>query len=270
MTHSKFRRHFAYLDSAPGQIHYWTVGTGANLLLLHQSGNSSEEYAAIAPYLADGFRIIAVDLPGHGRSYDPETEPRVEDYAAAVRLVLDKLDIEKTHIVGHHGGGLTAMALLAAQPDRFDKTILSGVDEEYSSEEKQAFIMRIESTDTTVRADADFVAGAWSRYQNMLSDGAGPSLALKPFIAFLDARLRPFRGIMTNLKWDRKEAIAKLRGPILMVTGEKDCYVVKQERLLSSIPDSENLLLPGGGTFMFYDHAEKCADMVRIYLTPKR
>jgi len=259
-------RRFHYQDSEHGQIHYWTAGSGPNLLLLHQSGNSSEEYAAIAPLLSEHFSLLAVDLPGHGRTYTSETQPTVDDYTAAVRHILNTLNVEKTHILGHHGGGLTAMALMAAEPDRYDRAILSGVDEEYSPEDKQAFIERIQSTDTTIRADPDFVAKTWTRYQNMLSDGAGPDLAVKPFMAFLDARLRPFRAIMTNLMWDRKSAISKLRGPVLIVTGEKDSYVQKQSRLISMIDNCEHIELKGAGTFMFYDYPKKSAEMVLEYL----
>lgn len=262
---SKLKR-FGYIDGQHGQIHYWTAGDGPNLLLLHQSGNSSEEFSAVAPFLAKHYRMIAVDLPGHGNSYDPVKEPHVEDYAAAVKTVLDELNVEKTHIVGHHGGALSAIALLADDPDRFAKAILSGLDEEYTPEEKQFLIDRVINTDTSVRAEADFMGDAWGRYMDMRSAGASPALMLKPFISFLDARQRPFRGILTNLGYDKKEALTKLRGPVLLVNGELDSFVVKQERILAIIPEAEHFILPGASTFMFYDYAENCAEMVISYL----
>lgn len=264
MIPQKEFRHFQYLDSDQGQIHYWTAGNGPNLLLLHQSDNSSEEYAAIVPFLKDYYRMIAIDLPGHGRTYNPQTEPKVKDYAAAVRHVLDTLEIDKANIVGHHGGSLTAMFLIASEPERFDKIILSGVDEEYTPEGKQALRNKVMSNNTNVETDG-YMSDTWNRYLAMSSKEVEPKLALKPFMAFLDARLRPFRGILTNLNWERSEAIAKLRGPMLFVTGQCDNYVVKQERLLALIPDSEHLELAGGGTFMFYDYPEQCAKMILNY-----
>lgn len=268
MSNTRQQRHFNYIDSDKGQIHYWVAGNGPNLLMLHSSGNSSEEFAAIVPYLANHYRILAIDLPGHGRTYNPQTQLQVEDFAAAVRFVLDALDIQKTHIIGHHGGCLSAMSLIAEEPERFDNIIFSGVDEEYLPEDKQALIERIKKTDINVRAEASFMADAWARYMDMRSDGATASMMLKPFIAFLDARLRPTRGILTNITWDRKETLAvlsKLNKPMLFITGDKDSYMVKQERLLSMIPGSTHLTLRGAGTFMFYDYTEQAAKIILDY-----
>lgn len=256
----------AFLETSAGQIHYWTAGAGAPLLMIHQSGNSSEEYAGLVPYLADRYRLIALDLPGHGRSADPDEEPGVDDYAAAARAVLDALEVKKTHILGHHGGCLTAMSLLAHEPDRFDKAIFSGIGGMRTEKENHAFREKVMATDTNVSAESAFMGDAWMRYIAMASDGAAVSDTLKPFIAFLQARLRPYRGVLINLNWDRRPAMAKLRGPILLVQGDKDGFVHDQESLLSALPNSERLVLEGCGAFMFYDRPKTCADMVAAYL----
>lgn len=266
MPNSKKLRHFEYLDTNKGQIHYWTAGQGPNLLLLHSSGNSSEEFTSVVPFLSDHFHIIAVDLPGHGRTYDPEAQLQVEDYAAAVRSVLDALNIAKAHVIGQHGGALCAMSLMAEEPERFEKAIFSGVDDGYDPVAKKALIERVKSTDIDITSDGQMMSDTWERYQDMLSEGGTPEQMLTPFIAFLDARLRPARGILTNLTWDRREAVAKLRGPVLIITGDKDSYVEKQEKLLELIPNSSYLEMAGAGTFMFYDHASQSAEMILNYL----
>lgn len=268
MPNTKELRHFQYQDSKEGQIHYWTAGQGPNLLLLHSSGNSSEEFTAIVPLLSNHFRMIAVDLPGHGRTYDPESQLQVEDFAAAVRIVLDALNIEKSHVVGQHGGALCAMSLMAEEPERFEKAIFSGVDDGYDPVAKKVLIERVKSTDINITSDGQMMSETWERYQDMLSEGGIPEQMLTPFMAFLDARLRPARGILTNLTWDRREAVAKLRGPVLIIAGDRDSYVEKQEKLLELIPKSEYLEMKGAGTFMFYDHAENCAKMILDYIKP--
>lgn len=268
MLRNSYPREYGFTKSRSGQVHYWTAGTGPNVLFIHQSGNSSEEFAALVPHLAGDYRMIAVDLPGHGRSFDPDVEPTVEEFADATMTVLDDLNIETAHVVAHHGGGLTAMCLMAAHPNRFGKAILSGVDETVDPVEHQNLVQKIEDTDTTVRADPGFVASAWQRYQSMLSDGAMPHLAIGPFTSFLTARLRPHRGILTNLKWDRRDAVSQLRGPILWVTPEKDHFASSGFSRISIVPRSEHLTLAGAGTFMYYDFSESCAAMIREYLDP--
>ncbi len=255
----------SYVDSPDGQIYYWSAGTGPTVVAIHQSGNSSEEYAGLVPLLAERCRLVALDLPGHGRSDDPSIEPTVDRYAAAARRVLDALGIDRAHLVGHHGGALTAMSLAAAEPQRFDKVILSGTGGLKSAAQTQAFVDSLLDVDTSIRKSPDFVADAWGRYVDMMSDGAEVADIMKPFLAFLDARLRPYRGVLINLAWDRRPAIERLRGPVLLVQGEKDTYVSGQEMLLDVIAGSSRRIMPGCGTFMFYDRPDLCADLLLDY-----
>lgn len=258
--------HRDYLDTPDGQIYFWTAGKGPNVVLVHQSGNSSLEYEGLVPLLAGQYRLIAIDLPGHGRSDDTRAEPTVGDYTLAVQRVLNALDVRKAHIVGHHGGALTAMNLATQEPERFDKMILSGTGAARSPEENANFLQTLVESYRPVTDDPAFMAGLWQEYLNMMSDGASVMDILKPFVATLEARQRPYRGIIANLKWDRRGAVKKLRGPVLLLQGDKDRFVSGQESLLSIIPNSTRRVMPGCGTFMFYDKAPDCAAMISDYL----
>lgn len=255
-----------YLDTPRGQLYFWTAGTGDNLVLVHQSGNSAEEYTALVPHLADRYRLIAMDLPGHGRSDDPPSEPTVDDYTQAYRRVLNHLGVRNAHVLGHHGGALTAMNLAGSEPERFDKVILSGTGGVRSPEENEAYIASLTSGDRSIRNETQFMTDTWQNYLDMMSADADPRDILKPFLANLEARLRPYWGLLVNLKWDRRPALEKLRGPVLLVQGERDSFVSGQETLLEIIPNSERLEMPGCGTFMFYDRPEACAEMIKGFL----
>ena len=85
-------RHF--LKTNLGHVHYWTAGSGPCLLLLHQAAQSSDEYLAIAPLLAEKFRIISLDYPCHGASDTPDHELTVAEYCASITAVLDELEVD--------------------------------------------------------------------------------------------------------------------------------------------------------------------------------
>lgn len=256
-----------YLDTDAGQLHYWTAGSGENLVLVHQSGNSSAEFAGLVPYLKDHFRMIVIDLPGHGKSYDPDTQPTVEDYSTAVEQVMDHLKITRASILGHHGGSVTVLNLVANQPERFRKTILSGLGGLKSPEESQKFLDSLLEVDTSVRKETEFMGNAWDRYINLMSDNADAKDMLQPFIEFLQSRQRPYRAIVTYLSWQhRATSVEKLEGPVLLVQGGKDAYVTGQEMLLDIIPQSTRIIMEECGVFMFYDKTEECADMIKAYL----
>lgn len=256
-----------YLRTPEGQVFFWVAGRGPTLVLVHQSQNSSAEFLGLVPYLSQHFRMIAIDLPGHGQSDNPLAEPTVDDYANAVRRVLNHLGVKAAHVLGHHGGALTAMALAADEPDRFEKTILSGTGGLKSPEETEAFLNSLLATRTEISADPAAMANLWAQYVGLLSEGASIEDMLPPFMHGLDSRLRPYNALAVNLKWNRRQAVERLKGPVLLVQGELDKYVTNQETLLDIIPKSTRMTLPGCGTFMFYDKPGPCADMILRYLS---
>jgi pimeloyl-ACP methyl ester carboxylesterase len=57
-----------YADSPFGQLHYAETGAGPVLLLLHQTPRSHDEFREVQPLLADGRRVVAMDMLGFGMS----------------------------------------------------------------------------------------------------------------------------------------------------------------------------------------------------------
>ncbi|HEY8676939.1 MAG TPA: alpha/beta fold hydrolase [Candidatus Dormibacteraeota bacterium] len=99
-------------------------GSGPALLLLHGWGASKELMAPIAERLP-GYRIVAPDLPGFGATPPPPQAWGVDDYAEWVIALLDRLGIERAHIVGHSNGGRVAIAVGSAHPHRVDRLVLT-------------------------------------------------------------------------------------------------------------------------------------------------
>ena len=80
----------SYIEVSEGQLHFLQAGSWVPLLLLHQTSLSSEEYSRVIPLLANDFQVLALDLPGHGKSLQPRSGYRIEDHA---KSVLDFLDV---------------------------------------------------------------------------------------------------------------------------------------------------------------------------------
>jgi len=91
-----------------GRLHYLEEGTGAPLILLHGAGSSAYEFEHVIGLLAQHFRAIAWDMPGHG---DSDVLPRhltVGDYADALAALASGLDARPTHLVGTSIGAVIA------------------------------------------------------------------------------------------------------------------------------------------------------------------
>lgn len=107
-----------------------STGSGPTLVLLHGGGPGASgvaNWTRNIPALAEHFTLLIPDLPGYGRSTkDLDQSDPFGDLAAAVRGLLDELDIERAHLVGNSYGGGAALRLALDRPDRVDRMVLNG------------------------------------------------------------------------------------------------------------------------------------------------
>lgn len=106
------------------------AGSGPGVVLLHGGGagaTGASNYARNIDALAQRFRVIVPDMPGYGRSTkEVDHEDPFGDLAAAVRGLLDEMDVDRAHLVGNSYGGAAALRLAMDRPDRVDRLILMG------------------------------------------------------------------------------------------------------------------------------------------------
>jgi len=255
----------AYCTTAFGDVHYWHVGSGPVLLMLHQASQSSAEFAAIAPMLADHYTVLTLDYPGHGQSDDPAHELRVPDFSAAVIAVLNALAIDRAHVCGHHSGGFLAIDLAVNHKDRIGEVILSGVGIR-TEENVRAVLERPMTRDLPVDADGEFLARSWDVYRQLSSPGVSAETTFNWFIVGLEARRRPFDAHFAVLRWDRDPVLQQLRKRTLLICGEFDSFAEAPEELLDVVPDSRFVRIPGGGAFLFYEKPAECAQAILEFL----
>lgn len=99
----------------------------APVVLLHGAGMDHTAWTLHTRWLAHhGRSVLAVDLPGHGRSAGPP-RTRIEDLADWTLALLDAAGVAVAGIAGHSMGALVALAVAAAAPDRFRALALLGV-----------------------------------------------------------------------------------------------------------------------------------------------
>ncbi len=92
--------------------------------LIHGFTDNSRSWSLIAPMLARRYRLIIVDLRGHGASGAPECCYALTDLAYDVRLLLDHLGIARADLVGHSLGSMAAQVFAQSWPDRVGRLAL--------------------------------------------------------------------------------------------------------------------------------------------------
>ena len=110
----------------PVEVHHVVQGPDdAPVVLLSNSlGSTYEMWDPQVAALAQRFRVVRYDTRGHGRSPVPPGPYTIDDLVDDVAALLDRLGVERAHVVGLSLGGMTAMRLAAREPDRVDRLVV--------------------------------------------------------------------------------------------------------------------------------------------------
>jgi pimeloyl-ACP methyl ester carboxylesterase len=112
------------LDTHGISLHYDTVGDGEPLLFLHGGLGAGDNWRFIFAEAPHGFRVIAPDQRGHGRSTNPSRVLTFRQIAADTFALLDHLAIDRVKAIGVSGGGIALLHMATMQPARLDAMIV--------------------------------------------------------------------------------------------------------------------------------------------------
>lgn len=124
-------------------------GAGKPLTLLHGFTGSSRDWDAAAPALAGDYRVLCVDLIGHGGTAAPLDPERysMERCLDDLLALFDRLAIDRTALAGYSMGGRTALQLAVNAPDRISALVLEsaspGLDDPAERDARRRFDRRL-------------------------------------------------------------------------------------------------------------------------------
>lgn len=98
-----------YFEFNKSQVAYVDHGSGQPVLFIHGQGADLSSFAPIYPALEQQFRLLALDLPGFGKSDKPEPKLSVAYYSDLINTMVGELGLEELWLVGHSFGGLVAL-----------------------------------------------------------------------------------------------------------------------------------------------------------------
>jgi pimeloyl-ACP methyl ester carboxylesterase len=115
------------LIGRPHRLYVEEAGKGIALLCLHTAGSDSRQYRGLmnSPDITDHYRVIAFDMPWHGKSsppsgwHDEEYRLTSADYVAMILAIMDALELDKPVVMGCSIGGRIALHLALDHPDQF-------------------------------------------------------------------------------------------------------------------------------------------------------
>jgi pimeloyl-ACP methyl ester carboxylesterase len=120
------------------RVHFAHKGSGETVVFLHGFLEDSSMWKGIIRYMPKRYRVLCIDLMGHGKSDGLGYIYQMEEMADAVLAVVKHLKIRKVNLVGHSMGGYVALAFGERNPDMVRSLTLLNSTSRADSEAKQA------------------------------------------------------------------------------------------------------------------------------------
>jgi len=128
----------AYCLFRGAKIFFNDTGRGRAIVFIHGFLGSKEIWKDLADELAKKYRVICIDLPGHGKSSNIGYIHSMELMAKAVKAVLNHLKLKKYILIGHSMGGYVSLAFAELYPDNLKGICLFHSTSFADSEEKKS------------------------------------------------------------------------------------------------------------------------------------
>lgn len=213
---------------------YLDEGEGEPVVLLHSGGMARQEWNVHLGALRERFRVLAPDLPGHGRT-PLDGELTVEGMAEAVAATLADAGVASAHVVGSSMGGGVALRLALERPGLVDRLVLFRIG------------YRRETADVAGELELDRPA-YWERiglaeWLSRVHEPQGGPEAWKRVVERA-ARLPETDPDARGLDRADLETVAS---PTLVAAGDRDPLVPVEEavEMYRSIPEADLWIVPG-------------------------
>ena len=204
---------------AANGIDYWFEirGKGEPLLLLHGGLMSAGSFGSVLMKLAETHRVIGVDLLGHGHTALGNRKIVPADIGNDLAIVLQKLGIQQTDIMGYSFGGYVALQLAFQHPSLIHRLIL--VSTPYAQNGWFAEMLPQQAALNAAMADQ---MKETPIYKSYVAIAPNP----QDFPRLLDAM-----GEFMRQPYDWSESVKQLKMPVMLVYGDAD--MVRPEHYVS-------------------------------------
>lgn len=260
-----------------GGMHYEyeITGSGDALLLLHGFTGSKDVWRRFLPLWSHDLQVIAVDLPGHGKTDSPSDWARysIEQTAADMIALLDALKIKQAHVLGYSMGGRLAITIASLYAERVRSLVLESCTPGLESEEER------EERKRQDQQQADFIMehgleAFVERWENIPLFASQQQLPYSVREQMRQQRLQnnplglanSLRGMGTGMQPSWWSSLHRLCMPVLLLGGEYDEKFLRILQCMEQrLPNAEFVQVSGAGHTIHVEQPEKFDTIVRSF-----
>ena len=230
-------------------VRHVEAGSGDAAVFLHGVGGDAASWQPQIEAFSKDYRAIAWDMPGYGGSPALErmTFPALAESLAGL---LDRLGLDRVHLVGHSMGGMVAQEFAASRPDRVRTLVLSATSPAFGRPDgdfqKRFVEARIAPLDNGLTMD-DLADEMVETMLGPSADADGAAIARRSMASVPEATYRA--AIACLVTFDRRDALAGYAMPVLVLAGETDTNAPApmMEKMASRIPGADYVCMAGTG-----------------------
>ncbi len=257
------------IRSGDADIFYDVLGEGPSVVLLHAFPANHNLWRPVAERLATTYKVVLIDLRGHGNSGAGEGPATMEKHAADVARICDEAGIGRAIFAGVSIGGYVLFEFWRRYRERVRALVLS--DTRAGADSEEARQARLKSAGEVEREGPDsFIDGLLPRLLGESTRRSRPDLAEaaramagKMSVAGIAAVLRGMAA-----RPDSTPTLAAINVPTLLLFGDEDTVtpVREGELLRQHIRDSRLVVVPRAGHFAVFEQQDAAHDVLRKFL----
>lgn len=265
-----------FVETAAGvTIHYEERGTGFPVVLIHGWAMSGRVWA-FQEELAARFRLISVDLRGHGTSAAPEGGYAFADFAADLVALFDRLGLRRAAVIGWSLGVQVALEAYPALADRVTALVLvSGTPRFTASADWPHGLPTTEARGLGLRLRRSWDVTLGDFFRRMFAEGElsreqNQRIAQEIVIPRLLPDPRAVAATLDTLAaGDHRQLLGAVAAPTLVIHGDRDaiCLPAAGRFMADEIPGARLALMEGAGHAPFLSRPEVFNRLVGAFLT---
>jgi len=260
-----------HIAFSKGFIRYKIEGQGPAIIFLHGHMESSQIWKKYSKKLCARFRVIRINLPGHGKSSVFSETHSMEFMAEAVTAVIHHEKVDKALVVGHSMGGYVALALSEAHPEMLKGLILFSSISFADTKERQNDRERAMKA-----ADAHKMKYITSVIPNLFFERSGLKANKRIFKLVKIAAKQPKEGIIAaihgmQIRKDRTHILQSLNVPILFIAGKDDFLIPleRMEEMSKQVPNAKLTVIENCGHAGFFEQEKECYKAIQEFAFEK-
>jgi pimeloyl-ACP methyl ester carboxylesterase len=258
------------VDAGRWKINYVEEGSGVPVLLIHGLAGDHTAWTPQLDVLKAAYRVIAFDNPGSGKSSKVDAPTSMRELAEANLRLMDRLGIERAHVVGRSMGGAIGQQMALIAPQRVHSLVMAAsfakldpLGKRLLENMREILLWRGNWTEWVRHASPTFVSSAF------FNENPERMATLERLIADESRDIPSYVNLCTAvIATDNLAQLSQIRCPVLIMAGRHDpiCSPTATQWMQARLPKAETVFFEKSSHFFLMEEAAKAISVLSDWL----